>query len=703
MNAASLPHSLVANPRLSSWIRFNDDRTVTIYSGKVELGQGIGTALAQIAADELDVPLERLRMVSGDTLEAPDELWTSASISIEVGGSSIRLVCAEVRALFLVAASGRLEAATTDLVVNEGTIEVAGTGRRTSYWDLAPFVDLDRSIRGTAQLKKPSTYRYVGRSVPRRDLAAKLSGAGFVHDLERPGMLHGRVLRPPAYSARLLSIDRDRVAAASGVRSVFVDGSFVGVCAEREEQALKALEIARDCARWTESADLPEHADVRALLAGLPGESTTISLKTAPPATRAARLKATYTKPYIAHGSIGPACAVAELRNGRLTVWSHSQGVYPLRDQLAKVMDMAQSAVTVIHRDGAGCYGHNGADDVALDAALLARAAGRPVKVVWTRDDELAWSPFGPAMAVELSAAIDSDGRISDWRHEAFSTTHLTRPGWGQGVSLLAARHLERPFPQPSATDPPLEPWGGGGDRNAIPLYEFGSQEVIYHFKKAAPLRTSALRSLGAYANVFAIESFIDELAALRGLDPVALRIAHLEDERARAVIEAVARLAGWAPAVPADEGRGQGIGFARYKNKGSYCAIVVEIEVREAIRVERVFAAVDAGLVVNPDGVRNQIEGGIVQSISWTLKERVVWDRHRVLSRSWKTYPILRFDEAPRIEVELIERREEPSLGVGECAAGPTAAAIANALCRAMGVRVRDLPLTAERIVAAM
>jgi CO/xanthine dehydrogenase Mo-binding subunit len=413
------------------------------------------------------------------------------------------------------------------------------------------------------------------------------------------------------------------------------------------------------------------------------------------------RREANYSKPYIAHASIGPSCALACYDGGKLTIWSHTQGSHLLRGQIAKAIGAAINDVEVIHKDGAGCYGHNGADDVALDAALLARACARPVLLQWTREDELAWSPYGSAMVVRVAASLDATGRIVDWQHEIWSHTHIRRPGWGEGVNLLAAAHMDPPFPPPPAKDVPQPT--GGADRNAIPLYDFPAQEISYNFIADMPLRVSALRSLGAFANVFAIESFMDELAAATNTDTIEFRLRHLQDPRAREVIEKVAKAARWTTGEKGDGTRGRGLGFARYKNRSAYCAVIAEVEVGETLRVKRVIAAVDAGQVVNPDGLTNQIEGGIVQAISWTLKEQVLWDRDRVLSRSWESYPILRFDEAPDVEVLILSRQGEPALGAGECAAGPTAAAVANALFNAMGVRARDLPLTPDSIARAM
>ena len=697
----TLPQSLRTTPRLDRWVRFNVDRTVTVFSGKVEIGQGIETAIAQIAADELDVALDRLVLVAGDTTRAPDELYTSGSQSIEVGGAAMRLACAEVRSLFLEAAARELEVNVAELGVRDGTIGLPGTDLRTTYWDLASCVDLARDATGAVAPKPMSQHAFVGTSAPRRDLVAKITGAAFVHDLELPGMVFGRVLRPPSYSAKLRAFDAEAVRALPGVVEVVVSGSFVGLCAEREELAVVALETARRAAVWDESSPLPLTTEVRDFLPGLPGVRSIVHRRGERRSGSLRRFAATYSKPYIAHASIGPSCALARCVGGRFTVWSHAQGPHPLQRQLAKALGVEATAVDVIHKDGAGCYGHNGADDVALDAALLARACGRPVIVQWTREDELAWSPYGSAMVVRLAAALDASDRIVDWRHELWSHTHVARPGWGEGVNLLAAWHMDPPFPVPPPKDVPQPT--GGADRNAIPLYDFPSCEVAYNFIAERPLRVSALRSLGAYANVFAIESFMDELAVAAGADPIEFRLRQLTDPRARGVIEAVARVAGWRRGEKGDAARGRGIGFARYKNMSAYCAVIAEVEVAEALRVKRVFAAVDAGQVINPNGLENQIEGGIVQALSWTLHEQVRFDRKHVLSRSWETYPILRFAETPQIEVSILSRPGDPPLGAGECAAGPTAAAVANALASALGVRARDLPLTPDRIARAM
>jgi len=701
----SLPLSLKTNPRLERWLRFNPDRTVTVRSGKVELGQGIVTAIAQIAAEELDVSLDRLRWVAGDTSASPDEWYTAGSQSIEVGGLSMRLVCAEVRQLFVQAAAAELEVGIEELQVEDGVIGVPGTDVRTSYWDLAARVSLARDVTGTVPPKPASAHTVVGKSVPRRDLAAKLSGAAYVHDMELPGMVHGRVLRPPSLTASLEKFDAAAVRALPGVVAVVVSGNFIGLCAEREEQALRALAAAERAAAWKMGAALPASNEIGEFLDKLPSTRSVVHAKGREDpdgdGKAVTRVEARYTKPYLAHASIGPSCAVARVEAGRLTIWSHTQGSHHLRAQIAAALGMPLAEVDVIHRDGPGCYGHNGADDVALDAALLARACGRPVRVQWTRADEFTWSPCGSAMIVRMRAGMDAGGRVVDWQHEIWSHTHIKRPGWAEGINLLAAWHMDPPHPVPPPKDTPLPT--GGATRNSIPLYDFPRQEVAYNFIAEMPLRVSALRTLGAYMNIFVIESFMDELAAAAHADPVEFRLRHLSDPRARAVVEAATKAADASARQDGPGVRGRGIGFGRYKNASAYCAVVADIEVAEKVRVRRVFAAVDAGEVVNPDGLRNQIEGGVVQAISWTLKEAIRWDRERLLCRTWEDYPILKFDEVPAIEVVLLDHPGLPGLGVGECAAGPTAAALANALANALGVRVRDLPLTPERIAAAM
>jgi CO/xanthine dehydrogenase Mo-binding subunit len=401
---------------------------------------------------------------------------------------------------------------------------------------------------------------------------------------------------------------------------------------------------------------------------------------------------------------MGPSTATALAdEDRRLRVWSHTQGVYQLRAELARALGLPPDDITVTHVAGAGCYGHNGADDAALDAALLALAVpGRPVQVVWSRPDELGWAPFGAAAVVRLAAETDAAGDVLSWRHEIWGNGHSTRPGSMPGsVALLAAGHRAGGADIEPAAEPPMAR-GGGAGRNSVPGYAFPAYQVVNHRLLDMPLRTSALRSLGAFLNVFAAESFMDELALAADRDPVEYRLGCLSDPRARAVIESAARRSGWDRWSPADS-VGHGIGFARYKNTSAYCAVVAEVEAVSEIRVRRLTIAVDAGLVINPDGAANQVEGGAIQATSWALKEQVRFDRYGVTSDTWETYPILRFSEVPTVGVELLPGNGNQALGVGETAQGPTVAAIGNALCDALGVRVRALPFTQENVVAAM
>jgi CO/xanthine dehydrogenase Mo-binding subunit len=476
------------------------------------------------------------------------------------------------------------------------------------------------------------------------------------------------------------------------------------VIAEREENAVKAAGLLAAGAVWQEQADLPDVHDLPGFLKNEPTDDEVLREKVAETAPSVQRHRASYSRPYLAHASIGPSCAVARWGEGdRLEVWSHCQGPYPLRAEIAKILGIDIEGIVVRHMEGAGCYGHNGADDAAFDAVLLARAVpGRPVRLQWSREDEFGWEPFGPAMVVEVEGSIDAAGRIVDWRQDHYTNKHICRPGRHPNPGLLAAWHLDQGHEPPPTIDMPLA-MGGGSQRNAVPDYSFPNERIVNHTLRSMPVRISTLRALGAYINVFAIESFLDELAMQAGIDPVEFRLRHHDDPRARAVIEAAADAANWQANAVSDGRRGMGIGYARYKGFGNYVAVIAEVEVDQMVRVPRVWTALDCGRIVSPDGLRNQAEGGVVQATSWTLKEAVRFDRTRITSRTWDDYPILTFAEAPHVETLLIDQPDEPSVGVGEGMAGPTAAAIGNAVARALGVRVRDLPLTPERIVAAM
>ena len=653
--------------RLTQRVHFEPDGTVSIATGKVELGQGITTALAQIAAEELGVGLEKIRILPPSTEYSPDEGVTSGSLSIQDGGNGLRKACAELRALL--AASGK-----------------------GSYWDLPQLLARGATdIPAEAPEKPASEYRVVGTSAPRVDLPAKFAGRpAYVHDMALPGMVHARMLRAPSVYAKLVSLPP----APPGTQIVR-DGAFAAVIAEREEQAIEAARKLRAKAEWSEAPAFPD--DIHAWLKeNVTENKVTKELADAGAKARGVRrLQAEYRKPFVAHGSIAPSCALARMNGETIELWCHTQGIYGLRQEIAMVLRMPEEKIVVHHREGAGCYGHNGADDVALDAALLTRLlGGKPVRLQWTREDEFCWEPYGPAMAVALDAQLDAAGNIVSWRHDLWSNGHTHRPGRSQKPVLLAAGELAQPFERAPSIDPPLP--AGGAQRNAIPGYEFPDLLVMHHYVRETRQRGSSLRSLGAFGNVFAIESFMDELAAAAGADPVQFRLRHLKDPRGRAVVEEAVRRSDW-QSFRKSEGRGRGIAYARYKNLGAYCAVVAEVEAGAELRVTRLVAAVDVGLPVNPDGVVNQVEGGCVQATSWALKE--AW---RPGAQSWEDYPILRFSEAPRVEVHIV-RNTQPSVGSGECMMGPTVAAIANALHDALGVRVRELPLTAETITRAI
>jgi CO/xanthine dehydrogenase Mo-binding subunit len=698
-----LPGNLNNNRILARWLRFTPEGIVEVTPGKVEIGQGIVTALAQIAAEELEVDLARVRMVRARTGMSPDEAVTSGSLSIQDCGTALRHAGAEARAIFVAEVARRWNVAADTLRVADGVI--SDGARALAYWELDTAALLEREATGTVAPRAPELHRIVGTPVARYDIPDKVFGiARFVQDMTLPGMRYGRVVRPAAPGARLLSLDPQAALDQPGVQ-VVRNGSFIGVVAQREEVALKAAALLAKGAVWSEGAGLPPVEGLPAWMKAQPLEHTIVEDRQPEAAPGiVAEVSAAYTKPYLAHASIGTCCAIAAWEAGSLRVWCHSQGIYNLRDDLALTFGMPEENIVVEHVEGAGCYGHNGADDVALDAALLSRGAGGvPVQVVWSREEELAWSPSSPAMLCEIRAGVDAQGNVAGWQYDVYSNGHGIRPGRAKIPTLLAARYLEQPFEQYIAVNAPLAN-GGGAERNAVVLYDF-PQRVTNHRLLTMPLRVSAMRALGGYANVFALESFMDELALRAGVDPLQYRLRQLKDERAIAVLKAAAKNAGWEDwdKQPHEEGEGHGIAWVKYKNTGAYCAVVAEVVMAEVVQVKRLVIAVDVGLTINPDGVRNQIEGGAIQSVSWTLKEQVRYDSQRITTVDWETYPILNFSEVPRVEIEIINRPNERALGAGECASGPTAAAIANAIAHGLGVRVRELPLTPENIAAAM
>jgi nicotinate dehydrogenase subunit B len=700
----SPPGSLKTSPYLDSWIRIDADGSITVFTGKAELGQGFKTAFQQVAAEELDVAFASLKVVTADTGLTANEGYTAGSHSMQDSGTAIQNAAAQARELLVAEAARRFDLPADQLRTENGEV-VAPDGRRAGYRELVAGDLLHVQAQAKSRLKDPATFKVMGQAVPRVDIPAKVTGgAAYVQDMRLPGMVHARIVRPPGYGAQLVDCDTSAVEKMPGVVGVVRDGNFLAVVTEKEFQSVKAMRALSAAAKWKETASLPDQDDLLRVLTSLPSQDSVIFERNDASAVGQSTLEATYVRPYQSHGSIGPSCAVAQLNGDTMTVWTHTQGVYPDRQAIAEMLRMPPAKVRCIHVEGSGCYGHNGADDAAADAALIARAfPGRPVRVQWMREQEHAWEPFGPAMVTRLKASLDREGKIADWNFEVWSNTHSMRPG-GAGC-MLAAQHVAQPFKVPAPKPLPLPE--GGGDRNAIPIYALPNAHVVHHFIPEMPLRISAMRALGAYHNVFSIESFMDELASAADADPVEFRLRHLDDPRGRDVIAKAAQEFLWKPDQRPAPGRGFGFAFARYKNLAAYCAVASEVEVNGQTgraRLIRAVAAVDSGQVVNPDGLTNQIEGAIVQSMSWTLYESVSFDETRITSIDWQTYPILRFGAVPEnITVHIINRPGQPFLGSGETGQGPAAASIANAIANATGKRLRNLPLTRKRIKDAI
>jgi nicotinate dehydrogenase subunit B len=700
-SVSPLPADLAANPVLAQWLDFSREGEVTIRTGKVEYGQGIWTALAQVAAEELEVALARVRVAPVSTASSPNEGITAGSLSVQDSGSALRQACAQARDLLVDAAATRLGIAHAEVEVADGEIRNADGPSRLSYWTVLQPGMLDRPADASAPPRPAADWSVAGRSAPRLDIPDKVTGGHpFLHDIVMPGMAYGRVVRPPARASELTKLaDMD----LDGEIVLVRDGSFLGVVAPTDRDArLAAGRVARE-AQWRTTASLPDERDLRGFLLSAPAEEeTVVDQADEDGAARATRmLTAEFTRPFLAHASVAPSCAIARWDGGAVTVWCHSQGIFILRDAIAAGVGLDADQVNVRYVEGAGVYGQNGSDDVAMDAVLLARAMpGRAVRVQWTREDEMCWPPLGSAMLARLSAGLDADGRIVTWRQDVWSNGFMGRPTLGGEPRLLALTHLAGG--QPMSPSPDLAPanWMGAS-RNSVPGYEIADVHVTRRRLLDMPIRTSSLRSLGAHLNVFAIESFMDELAGEAGVDPVRFRLTHLTDPRARQVLTEAAGMAGWDTRRRGD-GIGYGVGVARYSGVSGYCAAVAEVEADKDIRLRRLWLAVDVGRVINPDGVVNQVEGGAVQSASWTLREQVRFDRDRITSSTWDSYPILRFTDAPEVMVRVMDAPGEAEVGAGEVSLGPVAGAIGNAVADATGVRVRDLPLTGERVAEA-
>ena len=709
--------SLAENPRVEDWITVRPDGFVEVRTGKVEIGQRITTAVALVAARELGVPFDRVVMEPARTGRSPDEGYTSGSNSMEQSGHAVRLAAATARREFIARAAHRLGVDAATLEAGDGVVRSRETNRTLGYGELVEDTPLALPVDPEAAARTDVAESPRPARVEPLHLRGLVTGTlPFVHDLRHEGTLHARVVRPPHYHATLASLPDDLEAGLDGARLVR-DGSFLAVAAEDEHRAIRAAARVAAAAKWSPARSLDDRPMTEQLLGNRresfpvrecrPREEPVPEPPPDPPRT----VRAAYERPYQMHGSLAPSAALARFAGGQVAVWTHSQGIYPLRSAIAEALGLETDSVEVTHAPGAGCYGHNGSDDAALEAALVARAIpDRPVLLKWSREDEHAWEPYGPAMRMELAAHLDAGGDVRFWTHETYSDTHVVRarPGAAgpRAGRFLAPRYLAHPVPEPARA--PNLTVNGGIHRNATPPYDFPETRIVKHLVRDLPLRVSALRTLGAYANVFAAESFMDELAHEAKSDPLEYRRRHLPDPRTRAVLDAAAERFGWVARANSTEneasGTGRGIAVARYKNAKSYCAVAVEARVGDdaSVRLLRAVIAADAGEIVDPDGLAAQVEGGFVQAASWTLLEAVAFDRNGITSRDWETYPILRFSAIPEIETVLVDRPGEPFLGAGEASCGPAGAAIANAIFNATGVRARRLPLTPENLRAA-
>lgn len=693
----------VALDEVDAFLAITSDQKVTVYSGKVDLGTGVRTAMAQIAAEELDVELARVTVIQGDTLLTPDQGLTAGSLSIQVGGMQLRQAAATARQRLLVEAARRFGCKTDDLIINAGVVHSRAGGKSVTYGQLVGGKTFLLKVDQNADPKNPNSYTIVGKSIRRPEIAANVTGTfTYVQDFKVPGMAHGRVIRPPAMGATLLSVDESSVAHIPGLVKVVRQGNFLAVTAETEWAAIKgAQQLKTDWSQW---ADLPDESHlweyVRATKVAQ--EQVTSSAGDTPGALAQAfrRLKATYDFAIQTHGSIGPSCAVADFKDGKLTCWTASQATHSLRNQLAQMLAIPVEDVRCIYVEGAGCYGRNGNEDAAGDAALLASELGRPVRVQWMRADEHVWDPKGAPTLIDLEAGLDASGEVIAWHSEFYIPE-----GAGEPVTLLPAQLAALP------RSTSLEP-GNIAHNSAIP-YDLANRYTVCHRLTETPFRPSWIRSPGRMQNTFANESFLDELAAASGVDPLQFRLRHLKDSRGIDLLRHLERFAKWEPRQPGsrapDRGgifRGRGISYIHYELVRTYVGVVADVEVDKTsgdVRVTRFTIVHDCGQIINPDGTRNQIEGSVIQTISRTLMEEVKFNRSTITSRDWATYPILRFPQIPEIEIELISRPSEKPWGVGEATAAVVPAAISNAVFDAAGIRLRSVPFTSEKVRTAL
>jgi nicotinate dehydrogenase subunit B len=694
-----------------TFIRITADGAVTAFNGHVDLGTGIRTALGQIVAEELDVSFARVIVVLGDTSRVPNQGATIASETIQITAVPLRKAAAQARYFLLARAAARLELPIDELRIEDGLIR-GHDNRSVSYGELIAGESIRLELADDVAVKAVDTYTIVGQPVPRVDLPAKATGElVYVHDVRVPGMLHGRVVRPPYVGVdagdfvgtSLIAVDESSVRNIPGMAAVVRIGDFIGVVAEREENAIKAA--AQLKVSWKPTPTLPDLENIETALRANPSTPRVLIDKGDVDAAIAAAdrpMQRTYIWPYQLHGSIGPSCAVADVQDGIVRVWSGTQNPHPLRADLARLIARPENEIDVIRMEAAGCYGRNCADDVSADAVLLSRAVGRPVRVQLTREQEHAWEPKGTAQLMDVNGGLDAGGDVAAYD---FATRYPSN-----GAPTLALLLTGTIAPTPAVFEM--------GDRTAIPPYDYDNMRVVAHDMPPI-VRASWLRGVSALPNTFAHESYIDELATEAGVDPIEYRLRYLKDPRAIDLVNAVANRADWTPRPvrkePVAEGdivRGRGFAYALYVHgpfpgkPAAWSAWITDVAVNKNtgdVSVTRVVAGQDSGLMINPDGVRHQIHGNVIQSTSRALMEEVAFDRASVTSREWGAYPIIKFPDIPKIDVLMLPRSDQPPMGVGESASIPSAAAIANAIFDATGVRFRELPFTPERILAGL
>jgi nicotinate dehydrogenase subunit B len=697
----------VSLTEVDSFLAIDPKGMVTVYSGKVDLGTGVATALPQIVAEELDVPLTAIRLVQGDTALTPDQGTTWGSLSIQLGGMQLRNAAATARVALLDEGAKRLNAKKEDLKVLDGVI-TAGN-RRVSYGELIGNKSFNLKLDHTkpAASKDPKDYKIVGKPVSRVDIPPKVFGQfTYMQDFRVPGMLHGRVVRPPAFGANLESVDESSIKGIAGVVKVVRQGNFLAVVAESEWRAIKAARQLKTS--WSKAETLPDPAKLwehvrESKVAKDEVTSNVGNTSEALGKDGAKLLKATYDFAIHTHGSIGPSCAIAEFKDGKLTSWSASQATHSLRKQLATMFAMPPENVRCIYIEGSGCYGRNGHEDAAADAALLAKALGRPVRMQWMREDEHGWDPKGPPTLIDLRAALDEEGNVQAWESEFFVPQQT--PG-GFNVPLIAATLGGMP------ADDHIAP-GNIFQNSAIP-YKFANIKTQLHRLENTPFRPSWIRTPGRMQNTYANECFMDDLAAAASADPVEFRLKYLDpaDKRGIEVLSRVAALAKWEkrPSGKADQSgdvvKGRGVAYCKYELVRTYIAAVADVEVKRStgdIRVTKFYLAHDCGQIINPDGLKNQLDGNIIQTISRTLLEELKFNRSMVTSLDWESYPILRFPDIPEIVYDLIDRPNEKPWGAGEPSAAVVPCAISNAVFDALGTRMRSVPFTPDKVREAM